>query len=70
MLEEPHTEQLLALVQEVMKQQQLGGLPKEFPQQDELKRKEKPEKLMGFYSVSMNQRLYIEVQEKQRGIQH
>lgn len=59
MLEEPHTEQLLALVQEVMKQQQLGGLPKEFPQQDELKRKEKTEKLMGFYSVSMNQRLYI-----------
>lgn len=40
MLEEPHTKQLLALVQEVMKQQQLGSLPKELSQQDELKRKE------------------------------
>lgn len=40
MLEEPHTKQLLALVQEIMKQQQLGSLPKESSQQDELKRKE------------------------------
>ena len=40
MLEESHTEQRLALVQEVMKQQQLGSLPEEFPQQDKLKRNE------------------------------
>lgn len=40
MLEEPHAEQRLALVQEVMKQQQLGSFPKEFPQQHELKRNE------------------------------
>lgn len=40
MLEESRTEQQLALVQEVMKQQQLGSLPKEFPQQHKLKRNE------------------------------
>lgn len=40
MLEESHIEQQLALVQEVMKQQQLVSLPKEFPQQDKLKRNE------------------------------
>lgn len=39
MLEESYTKQLLALIQEVMTQQQVGSLPKELLQQDKEKRK-------------------------------
>lgn len=56
MLEESRTEQQLALVQDVMKQQQLGSLPKEFPQQHKLKRNENQSQgAMGFQNVSLNQ---------------
>lgn len=62
MLEESHTEQWLALVQKIMKQQQSGSLPKEFPQQDKHKRNENQNwRATDFQNISLNQRLYIEV---------
>lgn len=53
-----------------MKQQQSGSLPKEFPQHDKHKGNENQNQgATGFQNISLNQRLYIEVKEKERGTQ-